>query len=59
MLRIYVLQQRFIQSDPRAEDATYGGQSMRRFARVEPCSLRGDHRRTNRHSFSFLSTRLS
>ena len=35
MLRIYFLQQWFNLSDPQAEDAIYGSESMRRFARVE------------------------
>ena len=35
MLRIYFLQQWFNLSDPRAEDAIYDSESMRRFARVE------------------------
>ena len=35
MLRIYFLQQWFNLSDPRAEDAIYASESMRRFARVE------------------------
>jgi IS5 family transposase len=35
MLRIYFVQQWFNLSDPQAEDAIYGSESMRRFARVE------------------------
>jgi transposase, IS5 family len=35
MLRIYFLRQWFNLSDPRAEDAIYDSESMRRFARVE------------------------
>jgi IS5 family transposase len=35
MLRIYFLQQWFNLSDPQAEDAIYGNESMRCFARVE------------------------
>ena len=35
MLRVYVLQQWFDLSDPKAEDMLYDSESMRRFARVE------------------------